>query len=45
MTALQTQFAPDQLTVINQRYALLYDPPRQIVTSMFERTGGWPSSE
>jgi hypothetical protein len=45
MAALQTEFGPGRLTVINTRYGLLYDPPREIITSMFERTGGWPSGE
>jgi hypothetical protein len=31
----------DQLTVLGERFALLYDPPRSVITRVFERDGGW----
>jgi arabinofuranosyltransferase len=37
-TALQTEFGPYRVTIINERYALLYDPPEKVIAPMFERT-------
>lgn len=31
----------DQLTVWDERLALLYDPPRSVITRVFARDGGW----